>query len=175
MLGSLLSIRRWTTEIKGDDLWFHFHLETDKYNAERHIEDDESVEYPSDWEAPIVWGNYHSCIISSNSWHFCGFKVCALKEYSLGMLDGLLLHLDPLPCDMEDPDRRVFRAYLLGHDTVVDHHIEFSRIKDTNSFAITWRGKIALTYAGYYEPAYEFAAKIHSLEAPEIGPASSTG
>jgi hypothetical protein len=95
---------RWTTEIKGDDLWFHFHLETDKYHAERHIEDDESIEYPSDWKAPIVWGNYQSCIISSNSWHFGGFKVCALKEYSLDMLDGLLLHLDPLPCDLEDPD-----------------------------------------------------------------------
>jgi hypothetical protein len=159
---------RWSAETRGHEVWFHFHLETDDYYAERDIEDDEEIEYPSDWEAPIVWGNFHSCTISSADWHHGGFKVCSVDEYSLERLDGLELRVDPLPCELADHDARAFHTYLLGHDTVVDHVIKFVRVKGTDSFNISWSGKIALTYVGDYDPCYQFSAEIASVEAPTL-------
>lgn len=157
---------RWTAAIVDGDIWFHFHLETEDYYSERDIEHDESVEYPSDWAAPIVWGNFHSCTISSNNWHSGGFRVCSAADFSLDRLDGLRLHVDPLPCDLEEYDERAFHTYLLGHDTVVDHRITFLRITGTDHFDIEWEGKIALTYVGDYEPKHRFHAALFGIRAP---------
>ena len=48
----------WSVRIKDGEVWFDVHLESADYYSERDIEDDENVEYESDWKAPIVWGNY---------------------------------------------------------------------------------------------------------------------
>ena len=159
----------WTAEIIDSSIWFHFDLQSDNYYAEREIEDDEDTEC-SDWEAPIVWGNYHACTISSNQWHAGGFKVCSVADFSLERLDGMQFHIDPLPLNLRehDPEQLAFHTYLLGHDTVVDHQIAFHRISGTDLFNIVWSGKIALTYAGHYEPDHEFHAKIHSLVVPSF-------
>lgn len=39
------------------------HSTTAEYDSERSIHDDEDAEYPSDWEAPIVWNNFHACTL----------------------------------------------------------------------------------------------------------------
>ena len=57
----------WSGRIDEDqNIWFDFHLESDKYYAEDESDDVEEPE--SDWKAKIVWGNYHSCKISSTYW-----------------------------------------------------------------------------------------------------------
>lgn len=157
---------QWRLEIIDAEVWFHFHLVTDDYYAERDIEDDENLDYPSDWNAPIVWGNYYRCTISSTDWHEGGFKVCEIDKYSLDFLDELELSVDALPCDLNDHDAKAFQIYLLGHDTVVDHCIKFFRIERTDNFRIQWNGKIALTYVGDYEPSHQFNLEIASVKAP---------
>lgn len=167
--GHEITVFEWTAEVRGGDVWFHFHLETDNYYAERYIEDDDSIEYLSDWHAPIVWGNFHRCTISSTQYHDGGFRVCSLDRYSVSALDGLRLHVDPLPCDLQDHDARAFHVYLLGHDTVVDHQIEFTRVSNTDLFDVSWRGKIALTYVGEYDPTHAFDARVRAMRAPGLG------
>jgi hypothetical protein len=154
----------WKAEVSEGEVRFRFQLDTANYYAEREFEDDENVDYPSDWAAPIVWGNYHRAHFRTNK----PFGVCPAAEYSLERLDDLRLHVDPLPCDVGDYEGQVFHVYLLGHDTVVDHHIEFHRVPGTDSFDISWRGKIALTYVGNYEPEHEFHATIRSISAPRL-------
>lgn len=157
----------WSVECRGDEVWFHFHLETKDYYDERDIEDDESIEYPSDWEAPIVWGNYHSCTISSHDWHQGGFLGCAVSQFSPQFVDGLQLNVDPLPRDLGDGyETRAFHIYLLGHDAVADHRIKFSRVGNTGLFDIAWEGSIALAYAGDYELRYRFIANIKRVPFP---------
>ena len=70
----------WSAKEIDGDIWFDMHLESADYYAERDIEDDEDEGYPSDWTAPAVWSNYHSCILSSNYWHHGGFRVCSKAE-----------------------------------------------------------------------------------------------
>jgi hypothetical protein len=160
---------RWSAERRGSQIWFGFHLESARYYAERKIEDDESVEYPSDWEAPIVWGNFHSCTISSDKWHPGGFPVCEAAEYGAERIDGLHAHVDSLPTDLEESyECRAFHIYLLGHDAVADHQIIFSRVTGTECFDILWEGKIALAYVGDYEPKYRFRAEIKGAKLPAV-------
>lgn len=161
---------RWSAEQRGSEVWFGFHLETADYYSEREIEDDESIEYLSDWSAPIVWGNYHSCTISSDFWHSGGFSACSIADFNLDHVDGLHLQVDPLPLDLRASyEERAFHIYLLGHDSVADHHIAFCRVPGTDLFDIEWEGKIALTYAGDYSPKHCFCAKIKGIELPTIG------
>jgi hypothetical protein len=166
--GHEIAVFKWTAERRGNDAWFHFHLETEKYYAERDIEHDDSIEYLSDWLAPSAWGNFHSCTISTNEWHPGGFRACSIDQYSARTLDGLTLHVDPLPCDLHDHDSRAFHIYLLGHDTVVDHQIKFMRVSGTDLFDISWQGKIALTYVGEYAPVHAFEASIQGVRAPSL-------
>ncbi len=160
---------RWTAEIKENKVWFHFHLETENYYSERKIEDDEDVEYASDWEAPSAWGNFHSCKISSTFWHDGGFPVCPVENYGLSYLDGLEISLESPP-DFENncEDKCAFHTYLLGHDFVSDHSIKFKRKTNSNHFDIFWSGKIALAYVGEDEFKYHFKSEIFDVEAPEI-------
>jgi hypothetical protein len=160
----------WTAEQRGSTVWFGFHLETEDYYSEREIEDDDSVEYLSDWAAPIVWGNFHSCTISSNHWHDGGFAACSLADFNLDHVDGLRLQVDPLPLDLcTHYEERAFHIYLLGHDAVADHQIAFSRVSGTDLFDIDWQGRIALTYTGDDAPRHRFRAEIKGIELPTIG------
>lgn len=166
---------RWSAERRGDDVWFGFHLETVEYYHERDVEHDESIEYLSDWVAPIVWGNYHHSVISSDAWHQGGFIACPVADYSVGRIDKAGFHVDPLPRDLaDDYETRAFHIYLLGHDAVADHHILFARVAGTDLFNITWEGRIALAYAGDYEPKYRFRAEIADVPFPRIADASGS-
>jgi hypothetical protein len=158
----------WSAEVKDQDVWFLFHLETENYYADREIENDETKEDRSEWEAPIVWSNYHACTISSSEWHSGGFKVCPLGTLSLDFLDGLKLHVDPVVGNLEDKDIEAlaFNIYLLGHDSVADHHIDFHRIDRTDLFNISWCGKIALTYVGNYKLEHDFHTVITAVKMP---------
>lgn len=156
----------WSAKEIDGEIWFDFHLESDDYYAERDIEDDENTEYPSDWAAPIVWGNYHSCILSSSYWDNDGFRVCTKADYTPELLDGLELVLDPDPEALEDFEDLAFHIYLLGHDAVGKHKIRFDRIDETSRFRITWSGNIARTYVGDYEFKQDFSLVISSADFP---------
>ena len=67
----------WRARIKKGKVWFDFHLETEDYDSERQIDGDE-VDDPPDWDAPIVWNNYHACTLSTGFWHEGGFPVAGL-------------------------------------------------------------------------------------------------
>ncbi|PBI86593.1 hypothetical protein [Variovorax boronicumulans] len=160
---------RWTASVRNNEVWFDLHLRSEDYDAEREIDEpeDEDIDYPSDWDAPGVWTNYHRCTLSSTAWgDGGGFAVCALSDFSLAHIDGLEVSIDlPPPEDMED---NVFHIYLLGHDAAAHHRIRFDRIAGTDRFDITWTGKIALAYAGDYTYKYDFSARLHDVEAPRI-------
>ena len=160
---------QWSAEIRDGVVWFHLHLETANYYSEREIDDPEPTEHDSDWEAPIVWGNYHSCTISSTNWHRGGFRVCPIDEFSLDFLDGYVATIDSLPIDTSgdwDWEDLAFHTYLLGHDSVAGHKIRFERRTGTNKFDIYWEGKIALVYAGDNEYRYNFKAQIFNVSSP---------
>ena len=159
---------QWTTEVKGDDVWLNFHLETADYDSERNIPIEETVAETSDWEAPIVWCNYHKCTISSNHWHEGGFKLCQLHEYHAEYLDGLELAIDSDVSKINDLDALAFHIYLLGHDAVAKHRIKFIRQAHSDLFTILWRGKIALIYSGENTFDKTFELKITNQVVPEI-------
>ncbi|WP_061333216.1 hypothetical protein [Marinobacter excellens] len=158
----------WSAKEIDGDVWFDMHLESADYYAERDIEDDEDDDYPSDWAAPIVWGNYHSCTLSSNYWHHGGFRVCSKAEYTPEFLDGLELLVDPSHETVDNYDDLAFHIYLLGHDAVAKHRIRFERIGDTLQFKIVWSGLIALAYVGDYEFKHEFSALVSNAEYPVL-------
>jgi len=158
----------WSAKELDGDVWFDLHLKSADYYSERDIEDDESVEYPSDWAAPIVWGNYHSCTLSSSYWDNGGFRVCSKAEYSPQFLDGLELTVDPDPEAFDDFEDHAFHIYLLGHDAVAKHKIRFDRIGDTSQFKISWGGMIAQAYVGDYDFRHEFSTVISAAEFPKL-------
>lgn len=164
--GHLVKEFVWEARRKDGEVWFDFHLRTEDYDSERPIDDDEDVEYPSDWDAPIVWNNYHACTLSSNYWHDGGFSVGQVGSISLDSLDGKEVSVDsPAPEDIGD---NAFYVYLLGHDAAAHHRIRFSRIPGTDRFNIHWVGRIALAYAGDYEYKHEFEAKLFDVLAPKL-------
>ena len=167
--GHAIKTFEWTARQVDGRVWFDLHLVTQDYYAEREIEDDEDVEYASDWEAPIVWGNYHACILSSTYWdEDRGFDACDLADFSPAWLDGRRFEVDPVEGEIDDVEALAFHIYLLGHDSAVDHRIEFSRIGDSDRFDIVWSGRIALTYAGNYHPEHRFEARIRGVPFPRI-------
>lgn len=159
----------WSAKEINGEVWFDLHLESAKYYAEHPIEDDEEKDYPSDWAAPIVWSNYHSCILSSSYWGDSGFKVCAIADYTPAYLDGLELRVNPDPKAINDWDDLAFGIYLLGHDAVAKHKIRFERINASTRFRIIWTGSIAQAYIGDYEFKYGFSTVLSSVEFPALG------
>jgi hypothetical protein len=157
----------WTARIERGWVWFDLHLRSADYDSERAIEYDEDTAYDSDWEAPIVWNNYHRCTLSSTAWGGRnGFRVCKADVYSPVWLDGRTFSVDPAKGRVDDPEEHVFHVYLLGHDSVANHRIAFRRIGDTASFEIDWRGEIALTYTGNDALEHRFEASIRGVPFP---------
>jgi hypothetical protein len=157
---------KWLAGERNGQVWFDLHLKTAEYDSERSIDGDEDVEYSSDWEAPVVWNNYHACTLSSNYWHDGGFPVGDVGNVSLEFLDGMEVSVDsPAP---EDPEDNAFNVYLLGHDAAAHHRIKFARIPGTDRFNIHWVGKLALTYVGDYEYKHDFEARIFNVQAPDL-------
>lgn len=160
---------KWKARVKDGEVWFDVHLESADYYSERDIEDDEDTEYESDWKAPIVWGNYHSCTMSSTYWHEGGFKVCKLEDYSPEFLDGLELEVDMNPNISEHRDDLAFHIYLLGHDAVAFHKIKFIREGDSSNFTIVWSGRIAQAYVGNHNFKHPFTFTVENKNFPKIG------
>lgn len=165
----------WTAKVVDGDVWFDIHLETAVYYSERDIEDDDDIEYGSDWEAPIVWGNYHRCTMSTNYWHEGGFRVCKLQEYSADYLDGLELEVDMRPEQIEDWDDLAFHIYLLGHDAVAYHRIKFIREAGGNNFSIQWCGRAAQAYVGDDEFKHPFKLLVTDQKLPVVCNTSPSG
>ncbi len=168
--GHRLKKFNWKAEEKEDHIWFFFVLETEDYYSERDLgifdsDYDSDVECDSDWKSPSVWGNYHSCNITSSRE---GFPICRTVDYSMENLDGLEIRVDPPPFEHKDFDDFSFQTYLLGHDSVADHTIKFHRNDKSDNFNIIWKGRIALTYAGDYEYEYSFNTEIFNVKAPEV-------
>ena len=165
--GHVIDEFRWSAARRGANIWFDLHLVTANYYAERDIEEDEDTDYETDWMSPGVWGNYGRCTISSSKWHRGGFLACPASEYEARRIDGLRLAVDPSPIDLrESYETRAFHIYLLGHDSVADHELRFSRAQGSDLFNIDWRGRIALTYAGGYELEHDFRAAIAGVSLP---------
>jgi hypothetical protein len=160
----------WTARIEDGDLWFDLHLRSAEYDSEREIEDEDD-EKDSDWEAPTVWNNYHQCTLSSTFWGEAGgFRVCPVDAFSPVWLDGRVFAIDPIDSEIDDADNRPFHIYLLGHDSVANHRIEFRRIADSDTFDILWTGDIALSYVGDYRLGHRFDARIARVPCPAIPP-----
>jgi hypothetical protein len=171
----------WTARIEGGDLWFDLHLRSAEYDSERQFDaDDENEEdEASSWEAPIVWNNYHRCTLYSTFWgEQGGFRVCAIDAFSLAWLDGRAFAVDPVEAEIEDADDRPFHIYLLGHDSVANHRVEFRRvagsdidgsnIDSSDAFDILWSGDIALSYVGDSRLEHRFEARIARVPCPAI-------
>lgn len=147
-----------------EGLYFHFHLETDDYYAEDVSEEEDENETVSDWDSKIVWGNYHSCKLSSTAHGNSGIHIAAPGEkFDFGGWETLPLTVDtlPLPADWEYDDL-AFSIYLLGHDSVANHNIRINR-QGNNTFRIHWTGNIALTYAGDDEFKHSFEANVDEI------------
>ncbi len=158
----------WSAKEVDGDVWFDMHLESADYYAEREIEYDQEVNYPSDWAAPIVWGNYHCCILSSSDWHDGGFRVCSKSDYTPEFLDGLEVYVDSHPEAIQEWDDFAFHIHLLGHDAVANHRISFERVGASTRFKIIWSGLIARAYIGDYDFKHEFSVVISSAEFPKL-------
>lgn len=146
----------------GRGVTFDFDLRTADYyeNDDHRIDEDEEEEIVAPWKSKSVWSNYHACTISSVEWGESeGFLVgTAKKPLDLDALDGTDFRIDKLP----PSGKPTFATYLLGHDSVADHRIAFScsRTDTADAYDISWRGKIALTYAGETEFCHRFDAAI---------------
>ena len=167
--GHLIKEFKWSARIYPEDgLWLDFHLISDNYYAEDEGYDEEE-DLPN-WDAKIVWSNYHSCSISSTKWDMGGILVgTAEKKFNFGEMDDLFFHADKLPRP-EDWDYEVdlaFGIYLLGHDDCADHQISIKK-NEEGKFDIEWKGKIALTYSGDNEFKHEFYASIENVFFEEI-------
>ncbi|WP_066303805.1 hypothetical protein [Bacillus sp. FJAT-29814] len=147
-------------------LYFDLHLKTAEY-YEEDLDEAESEEYEGvdDWHAKIVWGNYHSCTMSSQYWDNKGFRVGSDEApFDLETLDGKEYAIDYLSKDKQenlDLDLTAFDVYLLGHDATAFHNIKFTKVED-QSYQIDWKGKVALVYTGDYEFRYDFHTLISS-------------
>ncbi len=155
----------WVASERSGEVWFDLHLETVDYESERSIYVEDEVESQPDWEAPIVWNNYHACTLSSNYWHAGGFPVGKVGKVTLDSLDGMKVSVDASP---EDAEENAFHVYLLGHDATAYHRITFSRLPGTDRFNIHWTGRLALAYVGDYEYKHAFEAKVFNVQAPKL-------
>lgn len=162
----------WEARNKDGQVWFDLHLVTENYYSERGIEEPEDgdADYPSSWEAPGVWGNYHSCILSSTYWGTGGFPVAESEHFNWEELDGYELFVDEPP--PEEVENNAFGIYLLGHDAVAQHRIKFTKSLNPECFDISWSGMVALAYVGDYEYKHEFVARIINVKIPSVTPST---
>ena len=158
----------WTARIDTEaGLWFDLHLESEDYYAERYIEDEDDGVADSDFEAPIAWGNFHACTLSSNKWNTGGWLV-GDDEAPLsfaGLVDRTFIvdDLDSPEFEVDDLDERAFHIYLLGHDDVAGHEIRFAPESTPGWWSLDWRGQIALAYMGDFAFRYTFRVEAREL------------
>ncbi|MFI6166545.1 hypothetical protein ACIBCN_07140 [Nocardia sp. NPDC051052] len=152
----------WTGRIdENGNLWFDLHLRSAEYVA---AGEPESGMGAGDWSSPDVWQNYRSCTLSSTYWgEDDGTGLLAAtpgNPFQLKELTPQRLTADPLPLiELDQLEYLAFNIYLLGHDSVADQEVVFTRRAD-GTHAIDWRGRIALTYVGDNDFRHEFEARI---------------
>lgn len=149
-------------------LWFDLTVQTAAYDeAGSRTEEDEPDDQP-DWEAPIVWNNYHRCTISSTAWEDARGLLAATpgRPFLIAGPEPQRLTADPLPIDDLDAEP-AFHVYLLGHDSVADHTITFAA-DGLGGHRIDWSGRIALTYAGDETFRYGFRAEIEGARLAHV-------
>ncbi len=133
-------------------LWVAHNLETERYydNDKQIVAGDEDGE--SDWGSKIVWNNYHSCSIGGQF-----YECLPDNPFRHSDLSGKRFRIDPLPAASQQllDDQLTFSIYLLGHDAVADHCLEFGPW-DGRCFPAKWSGRIALAYAGETDFCYGF-------------------
>lgn len=143
-------------------LVFDLHVESASYYAEVDVESDDLD--AESWDSPIVWGNYHSCSLSSTKWQHRGFVVGTPKKpLAWSKLSGHTFRVDPARSELPpgEPLGRSFGIYLLGHDAVADHRITFTRARA--AWSIDWTAKIALAYVGRTELEHRMRAELRGL------------
>jgi hypothetical protein len=161
-----------------DKFYFDFHLKTDNYYAEdpNHFSDAEPTEEELDaesWDSKIVWGNYHTCTMSSTYWGSNGILIdanqfnAAQPKLNFAKWSSMRLTADTLPTDLVMPadlewDDLALHIYLLGHDACANHQIDITQNGAT--FNIAWIGKIALAYMGEDEFKHDFSATISDVK-----------
>ena len=103
-------------------------------------------------------------------------RVCAIDDFSFAWLDGRVFAVDSAVdsavAEIDDANERPFHIYLLGHDSVANHRIEFRRIAGSDAFDIIWSGDIALSYTGNDQLEHRFEARIARMPCPAIPPLS---
>lgn len=176
----------WSGRLTPEGFFFDFNVVSADYDAEDEDEEedededeeddddtggdgDDEDEDQMDWEAKIVWYNYHACILSSTYWGYDanGVLVTDNDMVSLEKLASKEFQADPLP--IEDWDEMLaFNVYLLGHDTVADHSIRFGKRTAPFTYSIDWKGKVALTYSGDDEFDYTFELLATNAKLSEI-------
>jgi hypothetical protein len=162
----------WTGELLPDELRFHLHVESADYDAEDDRGDDDELD--DAWKARIVWTNYHSCILSSTNWGHHGFVAGTPdKPCDLERLEGKTFRVDDVEGDKLDEDIDLgsdpaFGIYLLGHDAVAAHRIEFVKRRGPRTYDLEWRARIALAYTGNYELEHKLVAIIPKLRLDRI-------
>lgn len=137
----------WTGRIEADGLYFDLDLRSANYYAERDVES----EADESWKSSLVWGNYHRCSLSSTKWGpdegiFVGDEE---DPFDWNELAEWVFDVD-MGKDTDDHDNHAFHIYLLGHDSVLRHHVRFTEPRG-RTHRLRWKARIALTYVGDYE------------------------
>ncbi|MFI7002285.1 hypothetical protein [Nocardia sp. NPDC050175] len=152
----------WTGRIdENGNLWFDLHLRSAMYVAGGAPE---SAVADEAWSSPEVWQNYGSCTLSSTYWgedDGTGFLAATPGDpFHLKTLTPQRLTADPLPLiELDQLEYLAFNIYLLGHDSVADQEVFFTRRPD-GRHDIAWHGRIALTYVGDDDFRHRFEARI---------------
>jgi len=167
--GHRVEAAEWTAVLDPEGLHFHLHLVSEAYDAE---DDREDEELDDDWKARIVWTNYHRCSLSSTKWGSRGFLVATPgKPIDLDRLEGKTFRVDRVQGDelpAEIQEEPAFNIYLLGHDSVADHRIRFVKRRGSLAYDVTWKARIALTYAGSSALVRRLDATIPKLRLERI-------
>ncbi len=118
----------------------------------------------SDWEAKVVWNNYHAFSVD-------GTLVVASQAHPISLADlgSRVFEVDPLPQAYERflDDELAFATYVLGHDSVADHRISLGAAAG-GSHPLTWTARIALSYSGEDEFDRYFAVATEVKPLQEI-------
>ena len=156
----------------GPGLMLEFVLTTAEYDEDDEDDQESENDPPNqdgqsdsdqpDWTSKIVWNNYHCCTIGpSQSSQVPGIRVADGSTPFAFDLPEYRFAVDMLPIDWQNfHETSAFGIYLLGHDSVANHHIHLHSRQPDGSYTLDWTGKIALTYAGHENFAHDFSAHV---------------
>ncbi|RIV20412.1 hypothetical protein DYU11_20405 [Fibrisoma montanum] len=160
--GHALTKFDWTARlIPGAGLFFDFDIQSEAYcsDYDGNFEDEDHLL----WESKGMWANSGACWISSTDEWETGFLVGnSVEPFTFERLGNASYCPDPLEGYWENEDRS-FAAYILDHDFVCGHTIEFEK-QESGLYAINWTGKVALSNEGDFEFKYNFLVKASEVK-----------